>query len=164
MEQKLLDNLVDSSANVYPNSTIMQRVIVTQAILESGFLGKKGGSDLALKYNNLFGIKASQEQIDDGKSVRMPTTEYNQYGDPEHVMADFAVYDDHEQAFAAHKTLMDHDRYKPVRDAEGVYDAFTQLQRCGYATDPNYPRSLRNIYDNFVEPVFKQRAEKANEE
>lgn len=151
LSQKLLQNLIEAAKDVYPDYPIMQRVVVSQGIHESGFASQRGGSQLAIKYNNLFGIKAKTGQ----EAVLLPTWEEIN-GKVVHVKAPFAVYPDHEACFKAHRALMERPRYKPVLGAKTVKEAFSQLQKCGYATDGAYPRKLELVYSRYVEKEFGQ--------
>lgn len=145
MELNILSNLLDSAKHVYEDMPNMQFVVVTQAIHESGFLLKSGGSQLALKYNNLFGIKGKG----DNGSVSLPTWEEIN-GKVVHVNANFAVYKSHESAFAAHRRLMEKPRYKRVLEAKTPLEAFRALVLCGYATDGKYSKKLNDIYEKYV--------------
>lgn len=149
MDLTLLSNLLDSAKKVYPNSVLMQKVVVTQAILESGFLNRNGGSLLAHKYNNLFGIKG----YGTSGRVLLPTWEHLNGRDVQ-VKDWFASNATQEDSFKQHKTLMDRPRYEPVRDAPTPKEAFIQLQKCGYATDVAYPQKLFSIYSAIVMGKF----------
>lgn len=137
-----LKDLINAAKAVYPEDKILSVVTVAQAILESGF--SQGGSQLANRYNNLFGIKGEGT---DG-SISLLTHEYVG-GNRTAVYADFAVNDSLSDSFRQHKDLLDHERYEPVRDANSVEEAFKQLQKCGYATDPNYPAELQDVRDQY---------------
>ena len=151
MEIKFFTNLKRAAERVYPHNEVMQRVVVTQAVHESGLLSKRGGSQLAIRYNNLFGIKGKGS----GGSVKMPTWE-SVNGVVKHVRADFAVYMSHEDCFEAHKNLMEngvswnHNLYKPVLEARTVQGGFEALQKCGYATDPKYALKLSETYEKLL--------------
>lgn len=149
MDQKLLRNLIEDAKRVYPNSELLQKVVVTQAIHESGFSSKRGGSQLALRYNNLFGIKGKGSK----GSVSLPTWEVIG-GKTLHVNADFAHYEDHQEAFEWHKRLMYRTRYARVLNAPDLDTAFKMLQVCGYATDPKYPGKLESTYQAHVKKEF----------
>lgn len=149
MEPKILRNLIEDAKSVYKDNYIMQQVVVSQAILESGFLNKSGGSQLAVKYNNLFGIKATAGQ----PSIKMRTWEHINGKDIQ-VMADFAWYDDFTDSFRHHRKLMEKSRYARVISSTKVNQAFIELRKAGYATDPKYPAKLQAIYDKYILPEF----------
>ncbi len=154
MDQKILRNLVYDAKKAYDDYPIMQRVVVTQGIWESHMNSPRGASQLSIRCNNLFGMKATQEQIDNGYYEEFPTWEHED-GEDKQIQAKFAKFKDHEECFEAHRSLMEHSRYKPVLDSDNIEEAFDQLQKCGYATDPNYPARLQTIYYAFVEDAFK---------
>lgn len=153
MELKLLNNLISSAKSVYPEYPILQKLVVTQGILESGFLRKSGGSTLALRYNNLFGIKARLDAA--GKpiepAVALSTWEHIKGRDIQ-VKAYFAVYKDHEACFKRHRELMLKPRYKQVLKSKTIEDACKYIRVCGWATDVNYTRKLLDIYTSVVGP------------
>lgn len=47
MDKSKLEELKEAAKVVYKDSAIMQSVVVCQGILESGYLGRAGGSKLA---------------------------------------------------------------------------------------------------------------------
>lgn len=142
MDLTLLRNLCQDAKLAYPNEPIMQKLVVVQGVHESGFLGKSGGSQLALRYNNLFGIKGSGN----AGRVLLPTWE-EVNGKAEHVNDYFAAYKGHYDCFLAHKALMDKPRYKAVREATTIQDAFYQLWKCDYATDSKYAEKLLAVME-----------------
>lgn len=113
-------------------------IIIAQAGTESNW----GRSRLAYKYNNLFGIKATKGDA----KVRMYTTEYV-HGHKRYVKQYFTVYDNWAESIAAHTQLIvhgtadDHNRFKGVQ-TKNYRIAANELQRNGYATDPNYASEL----------------------
>lgn len=155
MEQKILANLVEDAKKVYSDKSIMQKVVVTQGIHESGFLNRSGGSALAIRCNNLFGMKARLDKngnpIDPAESF--PTWEHIE-GQDKQVRAWFRKFKDHAECFAAHRKLMERPRYAPVMTAKTLDEAFKQLQKCGYATDPRYPQKLMSVYLSTVSKVM----------
>lgn len=159
MEQRILNNLIEDAREVYADLPHMQRVVVTQGIHESGFLGKKGGSDLAIRYNNLFGMKSRLDAKGKpiGKFVMLPTWEDTNGAAPggeEQIKAPFRVFADHAECFKAHRELMQKPRYTRVIAATNVKEAFDMLYKCGYATDPRYPSKLLQTYNAVVAKAF----------
>jgi flagellum-specific peptidoglycan hydrolase FlgJ len=145
---------IDSKANIelitklaqefYPTQPIMQDMTIVQAILEGG-LWKAPPSTLALKYNNVFGIKGSGT-----KGIAMlPTTEYID-GKKLTVNAQFASNYDVEDSVQQHTELLAHPRYADVVFATTFEAAAQAIYQAGYATDPNYPTLLINTYNHFI--------------
>ncbi len=120
------------------------RYLVAQAALETGW-GKSiirqqdGGSS-----HNLFGIKTGSRW--DGASARALTTEY-EGGKAVKEVAAFRSYSSFEQSFHDYVSfLQGNDRYQNALDSAANPERFMQeLQRAGYATDPQYARKVAQI-------------------
>lgn len=122
------------------------RFLVAQAALETGWgksmIKQKDGSNS----HNLFGIKANGWN---GESATVTTTEYVD-GKATKQLAGFRAYDSFEHSFNDYVRLLENnDRYKPaiqVASTSGDSERFvTELQRAGYATDPQYARKINQI-------------------
>ena len=90
---------------------------------------------------NLFGIKAGKGWT--GKVAEVTTTEYIN-GAPRKVVAKFRAYDSYEDSFRDYARLInDNPRYEKAREKVGSAVAYaTELQKAGYATDPEYASKL----------------------
>lgn len=90
---------------------------------------------------NLFGIKATKGWS--GKVAEITTTEYIN-GAPRKVTAKFRAYDSYEDSFRDYARLINNSpRYEQARTQTGSATAYaTELQKAGYATDPEYARKL----------------------
>lgn len=122
------------------------RYLVAQAALETGWgksmIRQKDGTNS----HNLFGIKSTAWQ---GESAQVTTTEYVD-GKATRQVAGFRVYDSFEQSFNDYvAVLQNNDRYRhavQVAGKAGDSAGFVrELQRAGYATDPNYARKVAQI-------------------
>jgi flagellar protein FlgJ len=122
------------------------RFLVAQAALETGWgksmIKQKDGSNS----HNLFGIKSNGWN---GESAKVTTTEYIN-GKATKQVAGFRAYDSFEQSFNDYVRLLENnDRYKPaiqVASTSGDSERFVnELQRAGYATDPQYARKINQI-------------------
>jgi flagellum-specific peptidoglycan hydrolase FlgJ len=160
MDLKVLRNLVEDAKQVYSDYPIMQRVVVSQGIHESHMNSPRGASQLAIRDNNLFGMKA---KTDENGNFGREGVDYDEYptwehidGEDKQVRAKFAKFPDHISCFKAHRALMERPRYKPVLESESVEEAFDELRECGYATDPNYPKRLQEVYDSIVRRAFNE--------
>ncbi len=122
--------------------------IVAQAALETGW-GKhlmRKGSEVA---NNLFGIKASANtknttnadsyEYVNGKKVLI-NSKFRAYNGFEESMEDYA------------KLISENSRYSKVCSAQNPDEYFEELQKAGYATDPQYANKLKRIVRN---PAFQ---------
>ena len=90
---------------------------------------------------NLFGIKATGGW--DGKVAEVTTTEYID-GVARKVVAKFRAYDSYEASFRDYARLItENPRYeKALAKVDSVQGWAAELQRAGYATDPNYASKL----------------------
>jgi flagellar protein FlgJ len=117
--------------------------LVAQAALETGWgksiIRQQDGSSS----HNLFGIKAADWQ---GESARVLTTEYVD-GKPTKESASFRAYGSFEQSFNDYVSfLQNNGRYDNALDAAANPKHFVrELQRAGYATDPQYANKVTQI-------------------
>lgn len=90
---------------------------------------------------NLFGIKAGKGWS--GKVAEITTTEYIN-GAAQKVTAKFRAYDSYEDSFKDYARLINNSpRYEQARAKTDSAVAYaTELQKAGYATDPEYARKL----------------------
>ena len=122
-------------------SGILASLTASQALLESN----KGNSGLAVKGNNLFGIKGSYN----GQSVKMETTEYYG-GKPFKVMADFRKYPSWAESIEDHSALFNRlDRYKNLRGEHDWKKATKYVKEDGYATAPDYTSTLQSVIQRY---------------
>ena len=90
---------------------------------------------------NLFGIKAGKGWT--GKTADIVTTEFID-GTPRKMVAKFRAYDSYEDSFKDYARLINNSpRYEQARAKTDSAVAYaTELQKAGYATDPEYARKL----------------------
>ncbi len=119
------------------------RYLVAQAALETGWgksmIRQKDGSNS----HNLFGIKATNWS---GESAAARTTEYVN-GRAVKQVEGFRAYASFEQSFDDFVSLLQNsDRYQSAVNAGGDSERFVrELQKAGYATDPQYARKVSQI-------------------
>ena len=133
------------------HSAAAERVSQTSGIPASFMLGQAGhetgwgkseikNADGSNSFN-LFGIKATKAWT--GKVAEITTTEYIN-GTARKVTAKFRAYDTYEDSFRDYARLINNSpRYEQARaktDSAVAYAA--ELQKAGYATDPEYARKL----------------------
>jgi flagellum-specific peptidoglycan hydrolase FlgJ len=124
---KFIDSIKEGAIENYKKYKILPSITIAQAILETGW----GESDLAIKYNNLFGIKANKSWK--GEYVTLQTKEFSNT-----IINDkFRKYEDKNQSIYEHaKFLYENKRYKD----NGVFESNTYkyqanaLQEAGYST------------------------------
>ncbi|WP_316668450.1 glucosaminidase domain-containing protein [uncultured Propionibacterium sp.] len=121
-------------------------VALGQSILESGW----GGSTLASRYNNYFGIKCSTSSPYQAGCVNMNSGEYinSSY---QILSSSFRTYTSATDSFLDHGYFLTHNsRYANAFNYSGDPDEFIrQVARAGYATDPNYSTKVINIMSSY---------------
>ena len=140
-----LDNFVRSHAGA------AERVAQTSGIPAAYMLGQAGhetgwgkseirNADGSNSFN-LFGIKAGGSWT--GKVAEITTTEYID-GVPRKVTAKFRAYGSFEESFRDYAQLINNNpRYEKARAQTGSALAYaSELQKAGYATDPQYANKL----------------------
>ncbi len=115
-------------------------VTLAQAALETGW-GRATIGDA----KNLFGIKGTGP----AGSIRVPTREVIN-GRSVTINDNFRKYNNWSESIDDHARLLQGARYRPAMAVRNSPDEFArQLQRCGYATDPNYARTLISIMSRY---------------
>ncbi|WP_425327917.1 flagellar assembly peptidoglycan hydrolase FlgJ [Pseudomonas nitroreducens] len=120
------------------------RYLVAQAALETGWGKKMIAQRDGSSSHNLFGIKSGSSWK--GDSARATTTEFEN-GKQVREVASFRAYNSFEQSFQDYVSfLQNNDRYQGALDSAARPDQFMkELQRAGYATDPQYARKVNQI-------------------
>ena len=125
------------------DSGISHQLIMAQAALESGWGQREIPTADGKRSFNLFGIKAGSSW--DGPTTNITTTEYAN-GVAKKVQASFRVYGSYVEAISDYiKLLTSNPRYAQVASANTPEQAAHELQRAGYATDPNYADKLVSV-------------------
>ena len=130
-----------TAERVAQDSGIPASFMLGQAGHETGWgKGEIRHKDGSAAYN-LFGIKAGKSWT--GKVAEVTTTEYIN-GVARKVTAKFRAYDSYEDSFRDYARLInDNPRYEKAREKVGSAVAYaTELQKAGYATDPEYANKL----------------------
>ncbi len=123
------------------------KLLVAQSALETGWGKHLIRDQNQVSANNLFGIKAQGNQ----PKVETLTTEYvdNQ---PVREVAGFKSYASMLESFVDYVSLLQTKRYeKALANAEDPKAFLTELQKAGYATDPDYANKVLAIYQNHLE-------------
>jgi flagellar protein FlgJ len=120
------------------------KVLVAQAALETGWGKSIMRADDGSNSHNLFGIKATGNW--QGENARAITSEFRN-GQMVKETADFRSYDSYEDSFHDLVSLLqNNDRYQGVVNAADNPEQFVkELQKAGYATDPNYASKISSI-------------------
>lgn len=133
-----------TAQRVAARSGIPAAFMVSQAALETGWGRKEILHANGSTSFNLFGIKAGPNWK--GPVAEVWTTEYVN-GQPQRVKAQFRAYSSYEESFADYAQLIqDSPRYAGVMRNRGDANAFAaNLQKAGYATDPDYADKLGRV-------------------
>lgn len=119
-------------------------VLLAQSALETGW-GQKmiRGANGETSFN-LFGIKANDNWP--GARANVSTLEFRD-GAMHREVASFRAYRSYEESFADYVDLMkSQSRYAPALQHAADPSAYTeQLQRAGYATDPDYAEKIQSV-------------------
>lgn len=135
--------------------------IIAQAILESGW----GGSTLASKYNNFFGLKCGGSWK--GKSVNMATKEEYSVGTLTDIRANFRVFDSIEDGVKGYFEFINYSRYSNLKGVTNPEEYCRLIKADGYATSSSYVTNLmRVIRDNNLTRFdgTQENVEKENED
>ncbi|MDR0922000.1 MAG: glycoside hydrolase family 73 protein [Lactobacillales bacterium] len=137
--EKFIKEIAPHAVELSQAYGVMPSIIIGQAVLESNF----GQSELAAKYNNLFGIKA----YGDVPKIKLDTKEYV---DDEWITikGEFRVYGSWRESLDSHTQLFvngvdwNPQLYRGVFTATNFEEAAEAIQEAGYATDPTYAEKL----------------------
>lgn len=145
-ESRFIEEIALQTEELKEQTGILPSVTIAQAILESNF----GESELAVKANNLFGVKGSYH----GNSIKLPTKEYknNKIYTTED---EFRAYPDWASALLDHANLFlegtswNKNQYQAVLAATNFKEAAHALKENDYSTDPKYPEKLIAIIEQY---------------
>ncbi|SMQ25606.1 flagellar protein FlgJ [Pseudomonas helmanticensis] len=120
------------------------RYLVAQAALETGWGKSVMRAQDGSSSHNLFGIKASSNWK--GDSARAITSEFRD-GQMVKETAEFRSYASYKDSFHDLVTLLQtNNRYQDVvKSADNPEQFVRELQKAGYATDPNYATKISQI-------------------
>lgn len=142
--QEFVDTMLPMAQEAAKKIGVDAHYLVAQAALETGWgksiIRERDGSTS----NNLFGIKAHSSWSGDVATTL--TTEYRN-GKASKEAADFRSYDSFKQSFDDYVSfLQSNDRYGKALAKSGDSSQFMhELQRAGYASDPQYARKVSQI-------------------
>ncbi|WP_095127794.1 flagellar assembly peptidoglycan hydrolase FlgJ [Pseudomonas sp. Irchel s3h14] len=120
------------------------RYLVAQAALETGWGKSVMRAQDGSSSHNLFGIKAGSSW--EGESARAITSEFRN-GEMVKETAQFRSYDSYKDSFHDLVTLLQtNNRYQDVvKSADNPEQFVRELQKAGYATDPDYASKISQI-------------------
>ena len=138
------------------SSGILASIVIAQAILESSW----GQSELSLKANNLFGMKANLsgntwDSCWDGDIYAKKSPEDDGNGNITEVLSDFRAYDSPTLSIMDHSDYLcgakngDKLRYEGLFGETDYRTAAQIIKDGGYATDSKYVDKLCNIIEEY---------------
>lgn len=140
-QQEFISALLPAAIEEGKRTGVDPRIIVAQAAQETGW-GKSAPG------NNFFGIKSHGQS--GGNS--MMTHEYVD-GKRVNVRDSFRAFESPADSVRGYGDFITQNpRYKPLREAQGLDAQLQALQASGYATDPNYSRSVGAIAKGITLP------------
>ncbi|MDY6798318.1 MAG: flagellar assembly peptidoglycan hydrolase FlgJ [Pseudomonadota bacterium] len=141
---QFVSSLMPVARQIAGESGVSPRLLVAQAALETGWGRHMIEGDGGQPSHNLFGIKADHRW--QGDSVNIATTEYRE-GIPMSERAAFRAYPDYRSSFRDYVDFLESNpRYRAALESADNPDQFAeQLQKAGYATDPDYAAKIRRI-------------------
>ena len=155
------DNFVahhgDAAARVAQESGIPAAFMLGQAGHETGWGKSEIKNANGSNAHNLFGIKAGKGWT--GKVAEVTTTEYID-GVARKVTAKFRAYDSYEESFRDYARLItSNPRYeKAMGKTDSALAYATELQKAGYATDPEYASKLSRAIQSAVQSAARAQA------
>ncbi|WP_457676247.1 flagellar assembly peptidoglycan hydrolase FlgJ [Thiolapillus sp.] len=144
--EEFVERLWPAAQKVASGLGLHPEVLLAQAALETGW-GKMMPADESGSSMNLFGIKADSRW--EGQRVGVSTLEYRD-GSAHRERADFRSYDSPEESMEDYaRFLKENPRYEEaLKNAGDAHRYLDELQKAGYATDPQYARKIRSIMDS----------------
>ena len=165
VQQKWLNGLIPNAINTANNNHIWVSVLLAQMVTESAW----GQSELALRANNLFGIKATSDWRGEIYKVKtqevagrdMVVTDFNnkaihvKKGSAYYIYANFRKYKTQADSLNDYALKIRQNYGTSLRSNTQSYTiALQKLQNSGYATDPNYVINMVNRIQKYQLNVF----------
>ncbi|NFV47514.1 hypothetical protein FDJ70_07485, partial [Clostridium botulinum] len=141
---EFINKIKDAAIETQKEYKIFASVTIAQAILESGW----GESNLASKYNNLFGIKALRDWT--GETVILDTKEYTQDGIIT-VKQPFRIYKNWAESILDHALFLKKEWYTEagVFTATNCKEQIQAIFNGGYTTDFNYIDKILKLISDY---------------
>lgn len=145
--QEFINKLKNHAIKGWQEYKILPSLTIAQAILETGW----GKSALG---NNLFGIKADNSWV--GKKQLVTTNEHVN-GKTITIQAWFRDYNSIYESLEDRYKFLQAKRYAKIIGEKDYKIACVEIQKAGYATDPQYPAKLIQIIEQYnLQNIDKQ--------
>lgn len=144
MTNDFIEKIKDGAIETQENYSIFASITIAQAILESGW----GNSELAVKYNNLFGIKSLRDW--NGESAEIETGEYIN-GVLVKLTQPFRIYNSYKDSIEDHAKFLKKDWYikSGVFNAKDYKEQINSIFNGGYTSDPNYVNKILDLIKKY---------------
>ncbi len=145
--QEFINKLKNHAIKGWHEYKVLPSLTIAQAILETGW----GKSALG---NNLFGIKADNSWV--GKKQLVTTNEHVN-GKTITIQAWFRDYNSIYESLEDRYKFLQAKRYAKIIGEKDYKIACVEIQKAGYATDPQYPAKLIQIIEQYnLQNIDKQ--------
>ena len=141
-QEIFISKIVPKAVEANQLHNIKSSLTISQAIIESGW----GKSGLTKRANNLFGMKWFK---DCGFDFAYGKTKEFINGQWISINAKFKKYKSWDDSIDDHTNLLLKPRYAKVLTAKNYMEATQFIKDCGYATSPDYPKTLQNIIKQY---------------
>lgn len=153
--EEFIQKLLPEAQQVAKLLGIDPQALVAQAAVETGWGKYMIHDHRGQNSHNLFGIKADKSW--QGDKTAIDTLEYNQ-GVAKKQKANFRAYTSFGESLKDYVSFVkDNPRYEQAINSASQPDAyFTELQKAGYATDPNYADKIMSVLNGAVKNFIGQ--------
>lgn len=150
-----LNVLIDPALEIEEKEGFQAEALIAQACLETGWLKhiisiKDENTGKVISSNNLFNIKAGLNWK--GEKICKQVLEYNKKGEKYLEESCFRKYKDYKESFEDYVNLIKNNkRYeKAYQSRFDVPTYLKELQKAGYATDPDYANKILKIIRKYI--------------
>ncbi len=147
--EEFVNTLMPYAENAAEELEVAPQVLIAQAALETGWGQHMQRLPNGKSTYNLFNIKSSSAWK--GPEINVKALEYKN-GIAEKTHSSFRVYDSLQESFDDYvQFIKSNPRYQDALSAANDPEAYThELQKAGYATDPNYADKINRIYQREI--------------
>ena len=147
--EEFIRQLLPQAQDVAEQLGIDPQALVAQAAVETGWGQYMIHDHKGNNSHNLFGIKADSRW--QGNKTAIDTVEFTQ-GVAKKEKANFRAYDSFADSLKDYISFVkDNPRYQgAVNQASEPRQYFSELQRAGYATDPDYAEKIMSVFNGVV--------------
>ncbi|WP_299074856.1 flagellar assembly peptidoglycan hydrolase FlgJ [uncultured Paraglaciecola sp.] len=144
--QSFIEQLYPAAQQATQQLGIDPKALLAQAAVETGWGQHMIHNTSGQNSHNLFGIKADRRW--QGDRAIVDTIEFKQ-GVPATKKAPFRVYDSFAESMQDYVGFVKQNaRYaEAVKQSQSPHDYFSELQKAGYATDPDYATKVMSVLE-----------------